>query len=33
MGYTHLNRQMMPDFPQPPFYKELFKMWGLDVKE
>ena len=33
MGYTHLNMQMMPDFPQPPFYKDLFKMWGLDVPE
>jgi uncharacterized protein (DUF169 family) len=33
MGYSRLNRQMTPDFPQPPFYKELFKMWGLDVKD
>lgn len=33
MGYTHLTMQMMPDFPQPPFYKDLFKMWGLDVTE
>jgi uncharacterized protein (DUF169 family) len=31
LGYRHFNRQMMPDFPQPPFYKELFKKWGLDV--
>jgi len=33
LGYSHLNMQMMPDFPQPPFYQELFKMWGLDVRE
>lgn len=33
LGYTHLNMQMMPDFPQPPFYKDLFKMWGLDVRD
>ena len=30
LGYTHLTMEMRPDFPQPPFYKELFKMWGLD---
>jgi uncharacterized protein (DUF169 family) len=33
MGYTHLNMQMMPDFPQPEFYKELFKVWGLDAPD
>jgi len=33
MGYRHFNMQMTPDFPQPDFYKELFKMWGLDVAE
>jgi uncharacterized protein (DUF169 family) len=33
MGYTHLNMQIMPDFPQPEFYKELFKVWGLDVQD
>lgn len=32
-GYTHLNMEMRPDSPQPPFYKDLFKMWGLDVTE
>jgi uncharacterized protein (DUF169 family) len=31
LGYRHLNMQMMPDFPQPPFYVELFKKWGLDT--
>jgi len=24
---------MMPDFPRPDFYKELFKKWGLDVED
>ncbi|MBA7666554.1 hypothetical protein ES703_74635 [subsurface metagenome] len=33
MGYTHFTMDMRPDFPQPPFYKDLFKMWGLDVQE
>ena len=33
LGYTHLNMEMRPDFPQPEFYKELFRMWGLDVEE
>jgi uncharacterized protein (DUF169 family) len=33
LGYRHLNMQMTPDFPQPPFYQELFKMWGLDTPE
>jgi hypothetical protein len=31
LSYRHLNMQMMPDFPQPPFYVELFKKWGLDT--
>jgi uncharacterized protein (DUF169 family) len=33
LGYTHLNMEMRPDFPQPEFYKELFKVWGLDVQD
>jgi len=24
---------MMPDFPRPDFYKDLFKKWGLDVED
>ncbi len=24
---------LMPDFPRPDFYKELFKKWGLDVED
>jgi uncharacterized protein (DUF169 family) len=31
MGYRHFSMQMTPDFPQPPFYEELFKKWGLDA--
>jgi uncharacterized protein (DUF169 family) len=33
LGYTHLNMEMRPDFPQPEFYKELFRMWGLDAPD
>lgn len=31
MGYRHFSMQMTPDFPQPPFYQDLFQMWGLDA--
>jgi uncharacterized protein (DUF169 family) len=24
---------LRPDFPRPPFYKELFKKWGLDTED
>jgi len=33
LGYTHFTMEMRPDFPRPEFYKELFRMWGLDVEE
>jgi uncharacterized protein (DUF169 family) len=33
LGYTHFVQEMRPDFPQPEFYKTLFRMWGLDVEE
>jgi uncharacterized protein (DUF169 family) len=33
LGYKHFVIEMRPDFPQPEFYKDLFKMWGLDVSE
>ena len=33
MGYKQLAMQMRPDFPRPPFYKDLYEMWGLDVEE
>ncbi len=29
-GYTYSNLEMRPDFPQPEFYKQLFKACGLD---
>ncbi|MGD9116358.1 MAG: DUF169 domain-containing protein [Dehalococcoidia bacterium] len=31
LSYTDLSMQMTPDFPQPPFYQELFQKWGLDA--
>jgi len=33
LGYTDLAPVMRPDFPQPEFYKMLFRQWGLDVHE
>lgn len=30
MGYTQLSREMQLDFARPPFYNELFEIWGLD---
>lgn len=33
LGYKLLNKEMMLDFPRPPFYNELFEMWGLDKGE
>ena len=33
MGYTNFTMDIRPDFPRPEFYKELYKMWGLDVEE
>jgi uncharacterized protein (DUF169 family) len=34
-GFSYLGHNMliMPDFPQPDFYKKAFKNWGLDVKD
>ena len=31
-AYRDHQMFMMPDFPQPDFYKEMFKAWGLDSK-
>jgi len=31
--YTTHNMLMMPDFPHPDFYKDMFRMWGLEVKD
>ncbi len=33
MGYKYFTMDMRPDFPRPEFYKELYRMWGLDVEE
>jgi hypothetical protein len=30
MGYARLTRDMPLEFPRPPFYNDLFKMWGLE---
>ena len=30
MGYPQLERDMTLDFPRPPFYNELFEIWGLN---
>ena len=32
-GYTYSSFEMRPDFPRPEFYKELFKIWELDVEQ
>jgi uncharacterized protein (DUF169 family) len=32
VGYTPSSADMNPDFPRPDFYKELFKIWGLDIE-
>jgi uncharacterized protein (DUF169 family) len=31
MGYRSYSYMMRTDFPQPPFYQEYFKKWGLDA--
>ena len=33
MGYRSFGLEIKGDFPQPPFYKEYFKKWGLDTGE
>ncbi len=32
-GYRQLHMETRGDFPRPPFYDDLFKMWGLDTGE
>ncbi len=32
-AYRGHHMLMSPDFPQPEFYKNFFRTWGLDVKE
>jgi uncharacterized protein (DUF169 family) len=31
-GYAYSSFEMRPDFPRPEFYKELFRIWELDVE-
>lgn len=33
LGYKLLNKDMLLDFPRPPFYNDLFEMWGFDKGE
>ena len=33
LGYTDLAMQITPDFHRPDFYRQLFKMWGLDIED
>jgi uncharacterized protein (DUF169 family) len=33
MGYRSFARELKGDFQQPPFYRQYFKMWGLDTPE
>ncbi len=33
MGYAQLSKEMQLDFTRPPFYNELFDIWGLDQGE
>jgi uncharacterized protein (DUF169 family) len=30
MGYAQLKKEMQLEFSRPPFYNELFQLWGLD---
>jgi len=30
-GYSRFVPQMTPDFPRPPFYNELYRLWGLET--
>lgn len=32
-AYDWSHLLLMPDFPRPDFYKDLFKKWGLDVED
>ena len=32
-GYSRANMFMLPNFPRPDFYKQLFRSWGLDVED
>jgi hypothetical protein len=30
MGYKNMRKEMMFDFPRPPFYNTVFESWGMD---
>jgi hypothetical protein len=34
-GFAYRGHHMLlrPDFPQPEFYKNMFRNWGLEVKD
>jgi hypothetical protein len=32
-AYSSHHMFMQPDFPHPDFYQQMFRSWGLDVKE
>lgn len=32
-GYRYGGGELMPDFPRPEFYQNLFKRWGLDTEK
>jgi uncharacterized protein (DUF169 family) len=32
-GYRRHQMLLRPDFPQPGFYQEMFRKWGLETKE
>jgi uncharacterized protein (DUF169 family) len=32
-GYSYSSFDMRPDFPRPEFYRELFRIWGLDIEQ
>ncbi|MBN1189073.1 MAG: DUF169 domain-containing protein [Dehalococcoidales bacterium] len=33
LSYRNHNTLMLPDFPHPGFYKDMFRGWGLEVKD
>ena len=33
VGYEHFRKELKYDYPRPPFYPQLFKLWGLEPDE
>jgi uncharacterized protein (DUF169 family) len=33
LGYRQLAMHCQPDFPRPDFYRDLFRIWGLDIED